>query len=190
MKKVGFDLRRLGKFRDQMSGKGLQNVFKGWGSKYLTWIKRRYLKNAAGGGEWPPLRGISYQRALGTPLLTTRTGKKKGAGAQARMKTRYKEAAAATKILIDTGTLFGALSVGGKGNLFELLKKGVRVGFTRTPEHKGSRVTIRAIAIRHQKGDRRTNLPQRKILHVPDQALRQRMLIDLERGIIKIGRML
>lgn len=187
---VKFDLRKYKRFKREIaqgSTGPLKPVFQEWGIRYLTWTKRLYKKNAKGGGEWPGLKSISYRRATGTNLRTTKTGRKRKAKGQAKARERYKKGAGMVKILVDTGTLFGALSIGQPGNLFELIRKGVKVGFAGVRGHKGTSLTIKDIAIKHQKGDPSTNLPQRKILHEPDTRLKNQMMRDLKRGIEKLG---
>ncbi len=172
-----FDIRKFRKLQAAVKRDALRPIYRGWGIKYLTWIKRLYIKNSRGGGDWAPLKSISYRRATGT--------RKKSRN----WKKTYGKAKVKTQILRDTGILFGALSIGQPGNLFKFIRKGIRVGFSGAP-HSGSKVTIKQIAIKHQKGDSKTNLPKRKILHEPDLAFKNRMLMDLKKGIQKIGRSL
>jgi len=164
----------------------MKDVYTQWGKRYLTFTKREFRKNSKGGGEWPPLKSISYRRAMGSNLLTTKSGRRRGAKRQASMKQRYAAARAKVKILIDTGTLFKALSIHMPGNLFRHITEGIRVGFAGVKGHKGTSLTIRAIAMKHQTG--KGKLPKRKILHSPDAQLRTQMMMDLRRGIKKLMR--
>jgi len=188
---VHLDLRKFYKFRKAIAnGQGLKDVYTQWGKRYLTFTKRRFRKNAAGGGEWPPLKSMSYRRAMGGKLRTTKTGKSRSYLQQSTMKRKYLKARQRVKILIDTGTLFKALSPYMPGNLFKRLKDGIRIGFAGKRLHKNTDLTVKGIAMKHQKGDPSTNLPQRKILHVPNSLLRASMMRDLRRGIQKLGRQL
>ena len=188
---IHFDLRKFHKFRKAIaSGHGLKDVYTQWGKRYLTFTKRRFRKNAAGGGEWPPLKIMTFRRTMGGNLKTTKAGKKRSRSQQWDMKRKYLRARQRVKILIDTGTLFKAISPYMPGNLFQFLKKGIRVGFAGSRLHKNTDLTVKGIAMKHQKGDPSINLPQRKILHVPSSLLRASMMRDLRMGIQKLGRRL
>jgi hypothetical protein len=187
MAKTHFDLRKYRKFLRSVKGPEMNAVYKKWGRRYLSWIKFLYKANSLGGLEWPPLKSTSYARALGAPLLHSKTGRKRSRGVKARMRKNFDRAKERVKILIDTGTLFKALSPNMPGNLFKLLQDGVRVGFTDTPVHKDSDVTIRKIAMAHQKGNPAKNLPQRKILRIPNETLKRLFLKDLSIGLKRIG---
>lgn len=187
MDKTHLDLRKFKKFLRSVKGSEMNAVYKKWGRRYLSWIKFLYKANSLGGLDWPPLKSTSYARALGAPLLRSKTGRKRSHGKKARMKKDFIGAAKRVKILIDTGTLFKALSPHMPGNLFKILHTGVRVGFADVKIHKDSDVTIRKIAMAHQKGNPAKNLPQRKILRIPNDVLKRHFLKDLSIGLKRIG---
>jgi hypothetical protein len=190
MAKTYFDLVKLKKFKASLRSPAMYPVYRQWGKRYLTWTKRRFRKNSAGGGEWPPLKSISYARALGAPLLRTKTGRMRSKSQVAKRRKKYGEAAKKVKILFDTGTLYKALTIYMPGNLYKLIFDGIRVGFANAKVHKKGTTTIQKIAEAHQKGNPAKNLPQRKILHKPDGQLIGHFLRDLSRGLRKIGRTL
>jgi hypothetical protein len=184
MRKSGFDLRKFDKFRKQINracnssgGSQLDGVFKQWGVRYLAWTKRLFLKNSAGGGDWPALKAstIASRRAG-----RTRKHRERGRGYRKRGPTGK------VSILRDTGTLFKALTIGAAGNLFKFIKGGVRVGFGGPAKHPEGKATIRDIAVFHDQG--KGNLQKRQILHKPDDAFKRAMLKDLKRGIERIGK--
>lgn len=186
---TGFDLRRIRKFRQAIAAKSagpLKPVFKRWGVRYLAWTKQLFVKNSRGGGDWPPLKSISYKRALGSRLRATRGGRRRGRRAQQRMRGRMQTATIA--ILRDTGTLFKALTIGAPGNLFQYIVNGIRVGFGGPAKHPQGKATIADIAEFHQTGDPKRHLPARPILHIPNESLKKKMLDDLAKGIDRIGR--
>ena len=188
---VFFDLRKFKKFQQAIAnGKGLKDVYTQWGKRYLTATKRKFKQNSLGGGDWPPLKSVGYRRAMGGELKTTKSGRRRGVRGQTNMKKRFQSARKKVKILIDTGTLFKALSIKMPGNLFRHLQNGIRVGFAGKRLHKKSALTVKEIAMKHQTGDSKTNLPKRQILHTPDTQLRKSMMRDLMRGLNKLGRRL
>lgn len=190
MAKTYFDLVKLKKFKAALRGPQMHPVYKQWGSRYLTWTKRLFRKNSAGGGEWPPLKNISYARALGAPLLRTKTDRMRNKSQVAKRRKKYSEAAKKVKILFDTGTLYKALTIYMPGNLYKLIFNGIRVGFANAKVHKKGTTTIQKIAEAHQKGNPAKNLPKRVILHKPDGQLVKHFLRDLSRGLKDIGRTL
>ena len=160
-KKTGIDLRKFDRFVAQVSGKTstpeMQACYKQWGVRYLAWVKRLFIKNSSGGGDWKPLK----------------SKRRRGSTAKA-------------KILRDTGTLFNALTIGSPGNLYKLIKRGIRVGFGGPSRHPEGKMSIADIAKAHQNGE--GNLPKRPILHKPDANLVRQMLGDLSRAVNKLGR--
>jgi hypothetical protein len=179
---TGIDMRKFKALKRKVGKEGLRPLYVKWGVRYLAETKRRYKKNAKGGGEWAPLKHPSYERATGSAFFFTRNGKKTSKKRRTYLKSKYATAVKKIKILIDTGTLFGALSPGGKGNLFQILEKGVRVGFSGAKHPKGTD-TIRKIAMRHQTGDPSSNLPKRIILHNPSSRLKTQMMRDLSKAL-------
>jgi hypothetical protein len=179
MKKTGFNLTKFDNFLAQLSGKKnaplLRAAFNQWGVRYLAETKKTFVKNSAGGGEWPPLkrrRGFSTVRTHGRKTgSTVNSYKRKNKGGD--------------KILRDTGTLFKALSIGSPGNLYQDLKNGKRVGFGGPSRHPSGQFTIADIAKVHQVGG--GHLPKRQILHQPSSGLIQQMLGDLSRAVNRIG---
>ena len=89
-------------------------------------------------------------------------------------------------ILRDTGTLFGALDVGGRGTLFKDLPNGIRVGFSGTTRHPKGKATLADIAGFHDQGGKGGRPPQRQILVAPDQATVRGMLADAERATARM----
>jgi hypothetical protein len=127
MKKTGINLKKFDRFFSQVAGKrnspALRACYNQWGVRYLAETKRSFVRNSAGGGEWPPLKS---KRKRGD----TKSG----------------------RILRDTGTLFKALSVGSPGNLYLDLKRGKRVGFGGPTRHPSGQLTIADIAKAHHNG--------------------------------------
>lgn len=183
MPRIGFN---LGKF-DRFVQKILANcrtpywkpMFRLWGTRYLSDTRRRFQINSRGGGDWESLAPSTIQaRRAGRTARKRRTG---------RGYRKTGPAASSVAILRDTNTLFGALSIGGRGNLFKYLCYGVRVGFDGKVKHEeGGRASIRDIAIFHQKGE--GSLPKREILHWSDDTFRRFMRQTLADNIEKIGR--
>ena len=184
------NIARLKRYRNAVNKAGsgpLAPVFIQWGQKYLTWTRVRFKANSSGGGEWPALKSVSYRRATGSSLLRTKTGKRRSASGRSKVKAKYKEASRHVSILYDTGTLFKALTIKMPGNLFRIISNGIKVGFGGRATYKGNDTRIKDIAIKHQNGDKRINLPQRKIIHFPDAVMVKRMEEDLKKGLRKLG---
>ena len=127
MKKTGINLKKFDSLLAQVAGKksspALRSCYNQWGMRYLAETKKDFVKNSAGGGEWPPLK----------------TKRKRGDTKKAR-------------ILRDTGTLFKALTVGSAGNLYQDIKNGKRVGFGGPSRHPSGQLTIADIAKVHHNG--------------------------------------
>ena len=167
----GFDLRRFDKFVRSINKaprKRLEPTFKIWGIRYLADTKRKFIKNSKGGGDWPALKQATVRR------------RRRGT-ARAQRRRRVLRAA----ILWDTGTILHALDVGEPGNLFKMLKDGVRVGFGGPAKHPGSNATIADIARFHNAGEGR--LPKRQILYWPDAKMIKFMRTTLAKAIDRIG---
>lgn len=133
-------------------------VYYKWGKRYLASMKRRYMRNSRGGGDWPAL--------------------------DARTVSRRRQGS--STILYDTGTLVGALDIGANGNLFKYVRGGVRVGFGGHARHPKGRATIADIGRFHDGGE--GNLPERRIIHKPDKILIEGFKKDLKWGLAKMGK--
>ena len=88
-----FDGKKFKKFTRSVGSKKLNPVYLGWGRKYLTWTKRLFKKNSLGGGEWKQLKSVSYRRATGSSLISTKTGKKRTTRGRAKIKAQFKSCA-------------------------------------------------------------------------------------------------
>lgn len=153
MAKLRLDLKPFKKLIRKLRGTPVPDTVRNqWAVRYSAFVRRRF-KNQ-GDGEWKSLAPSTIKKR-----------RKKGVGA---------------KILRDTGVLFRALSIGASGNLVQPLKDGVRFGFADTP-HKGTKKTIREIAIIHELGKGRN--PKRTILVEPTPKLIRSMASDLRRSI-------
>lgn len=163
MSKMGtlkMDLRKLRKFSRQLSGPAAAPLFRQWGVRYSAFIRRRFVRMSGGG--WTPL------------AESTKAGRRKGGKG--------------AKILRDTGTLLGALTIRAPGNLFRIVKHGLIFGFGGGGKHPDGKATIAQIARWHDKGS--GNLPQRQIIVEPDTKTIRGMLADVKRFITRIGRQL
>lgn len=138
----------------------VRSMFTQWGARYLGFIRRRFVRHSRGGGDWKPL-AESTKRARRGPKRRLKKGRKKGA------KTTTRGSGRKFAILRDTSTLFGALTIGAPGNLFEPIDDGIRVGFGGPSRHSGGKATIRDIAIAHDEGTK--TVPARPILVEPDK---------------------
>lgn len=130
---------------------------------YLSFTKRRFVREAAGGGAWAALQDITVERR--------KKGKRKGSA----------------QILRDTGQLLNALDIGRHGNRLKKSPRGtMEVGFADTPHTgrgKGDAITYAELADIHQHGDESRNLPARPILVDPDDATKDTMKKTLIRAI-------
>lgn len=86
--------------------------------------------------------------------------------------------------MIDTGTLVGALAVGGPGSLFDVFREGVRVGFSGSRRHPKGKASIADIAHFHNVGA--GDLPKREILVEPDNITISGMHDDATRAVRKM----
>ena len=102
---------------DQLNASGggpLRPVMNQWIKRTEAFTRRRFAKlSKGGGGEWAPL------------APSTIAGRRKGKGS------------GSPNILRDTGTLFGALTVGLPGNVSKNIPKGVEDGVGGGPSHGG-----------------------------------------------------
>ena len=147
--------------------RAMREAYKNWGLFYLAFTKRRFKNFSRGGGNW---------KALADSTVARRKKPKKG--------ERAKRGKAATAILRDKSSLFNALSVGVRGNLFKNIPGGIRVGFAPTP-HPKARVTIQRLAIIHDSGD---GVPKREILVEPDGTTKRRMIKEYKKALAKLGK--
>lgn len=139
----------------------IREMYDGWGIVYLDFVRRRFVKQSSGGGDWEPLSAATISRR--------RKGKSRAGGS--------------TKILRDTGTLLGALSVGKPGNLFKHEAIGIRVGFDEGQRSSEYGVSIGELAKWHNLG---MGVPQRAILVRPDPQTSRRMLGVAQRQVTKL----
>lgn len=178
---VKLDMRPLKRFASEArrdlrtNGSGpIRQMTRQWGRRYLGFVKKRFVKLSRGGGGWKALASSTIR------------GRRKPRGKTARSKTRRTGGKAA--ILRDTGTLLGALDVGGRGNLFKDIPNGVRVGFKGGTKHPSGKATIAEIAVFHNVGGRGGKPPQRAILVEPDAETIRGMNSDAERAVKRLLR--
>ena len=136
----------------------LTAMFTAWGGRYMAFTRRRYLKFSRGGGDWAPLAESTKARR--------------------RKPRRGHVGSRSMSILIDTRTLFNALTAGSTGNLSQVLKNpgGIRVGFAEGVQHGMDGITIRKLAVIHDQG--LGNVPKRTILVPPDKVTENGMMKD------------
>lgn len=169
---VKMNLRPLTRFIEKIESRygPLNDVYLQWASRYRAFAKLRYMRFARGGGDWDPLAEVTKRRR-----------RKAAKGKKGKRKKRK------FSILIDTGTLVGALApkIENPGSIKMLLQQGVRVGYGGSAKHPRARgLTIARLAEIHNKG--LGNVPARPIIVPPDNKTLDRMVRDLERGIKKI----
>ncbi len=141
------------------------------GAIYLGFVRRRYVRNSRGGGDWPGL----------SPVTIKRRRRGNGSGSKA--------------ILRDTGTLLGALTRGGRGNQFRDTRRGVVVGYggsgsvvRRRSRGKGggggatSTTSLADLAGIHNFG--RGHIPQRQIIAEPDAQTLNQITQSITRGLV------
>ena len=191
-----FDLTPLKRFQRAISGGGgrgagavagavggdgepMRWVFRQWGARYLTFARQRFVRYSRGGGDWKPLAPSTLKQRRGAKRRRTRSRR-------AHTKTTTRGSARRVAILRDTSTLLNALTIGAPGNLYKLIRKGIRVGFGGPSRHPKGKMTIRDIAVAHDEGQGR--LPKRQILVEPDQRTVTGMLSDLRRGVQRLGK--
>jgi len=183
---VLLDVRGFDRFRRRFE-RGLRgnagpidDMFKKWGRRYLTFARRRFVRMSRGG--WKPL-APSTIRARRGPESTRRKKARRRVGTA---KTTTRVGAGKVAILRDTGTLLAALTVGRPGNLFKRIPYGVRVGFGGPSRHPKGKATIADIAGFHNQG--KGKLPKREIIVKPDARTVQGMRRDTLTAARKVGR--
>jgi hypothetical protein len=146
----------------------MRPCYERWGTRYLGAMHRKYVTNAAGGGDWPRLKTSTV---YGRMLKAKRLGYARKRGMTGEM-----------SILIDTKTLLGGLNIGAPGNLFQPHSKGIRVGYGGPAKHPNGNATIADIASFHNSGVP-GKLPKRQIIWPPDANVRSYMLRSLQSHI-------
>lgn len=176
------------------------SMFKKWNGRYLAFSRRRYKTLSSGGSvqasqgdqsQWPALKASTLARKSGKPVTRVNQAFKHGEISAAQYATKLKQARAKAKrqrkktaqgksktgILMDTATLYNALTTGMPGNLMQRIKNGIRVGIAGPGKHPGGKATIADIAAAHNSGG--GNLPRRQIIAHPDTQTTQGMQTDL-----------
>jgi len=178
---------------DALRGAAFDDMRKQWLSKYITYVKRRFIANSSGaGGDWAPL------------ALSTVKARRRGKGKDARRANRgnartvvrntrstgvnaggLETIAGKVSTLRDTNMMFRALDIGGAGNVTAKLPFGVAYGFsnvTHSPRAKGKPITLARLVSIHDAGNSR--LPRRRILWEPNERLMKSMIVDLTRAML------
>jgi len=176
-RKSGINMSKVRRFTRTIGGRNLRAMrptFELWGKRYLSETKKEFVKNSKGSGEWKPLKPATI------------AARRKGKSSRRRNSTRgMGSSGGRVMILRDTGILFKALSIGQPGNLFRLLRKGIRVGFGGPAKHPDGKATIADIAKFHNAG--KGNNPKRQILHKPSRSLIAFQRMTLAKSIDRIG---
>lgn len=167
-----FDLAPLKHFVRELEGQlatgrsgPFNRMLKRWGHRYLSFTDRRFTRMSRGG--WQGLAESTKRRR--------------------RRARRGHTGARSMAVLVDTGTLRGALKPGANGNMLRVISGGfVRAGFDQTSRHPGGPATIGDIARFHNEG-LGTN-PERRILVPPDTPTVAGMKEDLRRAVGEQGR--
>lgn len=137
----------------------IDDMFKKWGVRYLSFTRRRFIRLSRG-GEWARLaestRKSKPKRPTGSPVLVV------------------------------GGQLRDSLGVGHPGNHFRRIPKAIEVGFAERT-FAGSKTTIRDIAVFHDEG--KGNLPKREILVEPDAATIKGWEKDVKTAAEALGRL-
>jgi hypothetical protein len=200
---IDSDLRR--------SGNGpIRACFKKWAARYRSFLRERFSRLSRGGGEWPSLalstllrrrRGKFKQKKVKDFLRMRAKMKRTGRSSAGRFVSMKNfnsithsmlmgEFGAKAAILIDTGTLFGALDTvfKGKPGQYEAdIDYGIEVGFGGNQLHPSGNTqakTVEQIASYHQTGG--VHLPQRKIVVPPDQSTMDGMASDMETAVKQV----
>ena len=188
MARVKIDYRGIEKFgaiiREGMRGRSgpIHDMFKQWGARYLTFVRKRYIRNASGGGDWQKLAASTMKSRRGGKRRKTRSKR-------ARTKTTTRGSAKRVQILRDTGLLLNALTLNMPGNLNTRIENGLRVGFGGPAKHgKGGKATIADIAGFHNAGNRKRGLPKRQIIVDPDPRTKSAMKRDAKRAVQQVAR--
>ena len=158
----------------------IHEMFTRWGKRYLTFVRRRFVRMSRGG--WKGLAKSTLKGRRG-PEATRRRKTRRRVGTA---KTTTRGGAGRVAILRDTGTLLAGLTFGKPGNLLRRLPKAVRVGFGGPSRHPGGKATIADIAGFHNTGE--GDLPKREIIVPPDQRTVEGMRRDVIAAARKIGR--
>jgi hypothetical protein len=118
----------------------LAPVMKLWAVRYSSFVRKEFVRNSRGGGDWPDLKESTKRGRRGKTFA----------------------------ILRDTGVLFNAISIGGRGNLTQVGKEEFVYGFDKAP-HGGDGITIQEIAAIHDQG--KGKMPKRQILREPTESV-------------------
>lgn len=161
---ITLDVRGIDTINREVSGQlkrmqpgALRVVLRQWAARYRAAMRRKFVANSQGGGDWPP--------------LAPSTLAKRGPGAL---------------ILRDTGTLLAALSpsfTGAPGAIEVAVVDGIEVGYGGSSPHPTGDVSVATVAEAHQAGGGR--LPRRMIIHEPDDFLLGQMASDAQRALKK-----
>jgi len=130
----------------------IDKMLKQWGIVYLAAMRRRFRNFSRGGGSWPPLAEITIKR--------------KGS----------------SSILIDTGTLFAALSPGAPGNTFKRTRNGILVGMVAGGNHPKAPLSVAELADIHHTG--KGNSPERPIIEAPNQTVIKQFIKIASKAIV------
>tara|TARA_Y100001933_G_scaffold262971_1_gene322669 strand:- start:31952 stop:32479 length:528 start_codon:yes stop_codon:yes gene_type:complete len=137
----------------------MRPVMNQWRARYLGFVRRRYVEQSKGGGNWPSLSPAT--------IRSRRKGKGKGSPA----------------IMRNTGTLLAVLDTQRTDN-WKFINNGLRVGFlkSKTSRHPGGKrsLSVADIAGIHQFGKGRN--PKREIIVDPDKQTTDGMIRDLMRA--------
>jgi hypothetical protein len=157
----------------------IEDMFTQWADRYSAFVRRRFNQYSRGGGDWAPLALSTVQRrrrGKRGSVFTNDRGQWSRRLFVARDTRRGMLVAspAAYAILRDTGSLFGALTIGARGNLTRRGPGTVTFGIEGGATGKG--VTLGQIARWHDKGAEK--LPQRRILVQPSAGVVRNMASD------------
>lgn len=166
---VSLNLRPLDKFASQIDAAlkhggntgPMAKAIETWAEVYRGFVQERFSRMSRGG--WKPLKPSTIKarrKGKGRTVKVTRGGKS----------SDMSVAGGSVAILIDTGTLRGALDPRlnvAKGALQKRVPFGVVVGYGGAAVHEKSRGRIAMIANAHQKGVP-PHLPARPIIVEPD----------------------
>ncbi len=148
----------------------IRRAMRQWAARYRGFAQQRFDKFSKGGGDWPPLAASTKARR--------RKARKGSKGARSFSLLRS-----------DASLLFNALNptwTRKPGALQQDIQFGVRVGFGGPAKHPGGKATIADIAGFHDSGA--GNLPERKIIVVPDARTLVSMANDMERALGQMAR--
>lgn len=164
----------------------IEDMFTQWAARYSAAMIRRFNTFSRGGGDWRPLAQSTLAKRRSGGQANFR--KDRGARSQrsfAAFDTRrgmLVQADKAYSILKDTGALFGALTIGARGNLTQRGRGTITFGIEGGLSGKGT--TIGQIARYHQSGGGR--LPKREILVQPSPSTVRAMATDSRRAAERI----